>query len=221
MDFPTSLLTFAIAVAGLTLIPGATTMLVIRRAMLGGSSASLFTIIGGSAGVFVHAIVAALGLSALFQYNALARDIVRWLGAAYLIWLGTTSLWRAWRGNAGGRTAWVTDPNSAPTRTTREAATRTAACAEGFVTILLSPETALFYLSALSQFIGPNEWMLGKAILLAAIHAGIRLSWYSLVAVFVSRMYAILVRPLVQRSLEGATGALLILFAVRAATARR
>ena len=49
------------------MIPGATTMLVIRRAMLGGPHASLMTIAGGSLGVFVHAIVAALGLSVIFQ----------------------------------------------------------------------------------------------------------------------------------------------------------
>ena len=219
MNIDLTLITFAIAVAGLTLIPGATTMLVIRRAMLGGSRASLMTIAGGSLGVFVHATIAAMGLAALFQYSEPARVAVRWLGAAYLIWLGAKSLRRAWRGEALLTSAVA--PDTATSAASTSAATQGAAFAEGLITILLSPETALFYLSALSQFIGPNEWVLGKALLLAAIHASIRIGWYSLIALFVSRLYAVLVRPLVQRSLEGATGALLILFALRTATSRR
>ena len=193
------------------MIPGATTMLVIRRAMLGGQRASVMTIAGGSLGVFVHAVVAALGLSVIFQHSEPLRVAVRWAGAAYLIWLGAKSLWRAWRGE-----------NTLPSPVlTGEGPGVGDGFAEGLVTILLSPETALFYLSALSQFILPNEWLLGKALLLASIHALVRIGWYSLIAAFVGRMYAVLVKPLVQRSLEGATGALLILFALRTATSKR
>ena len=211
MNADSSLLAFFIAVTGLTLIPGATTMLVIRRAMLGGARASLLTIAGGSLGVFVHAIVAALGLSIIFQHSEPLRVIVRWAGAAYLIGLGAKSLWRA------GQTS-----PPAPLLVGEGSSVRnSSAFAEGFVTILLSPETALFYLSALSQFILPNEWVLGQALILASIHALVRIGWYALVAAFVGRMVKLLVQPLVQRSLEGATGALLILFALRTATSRR
>ncbi len=209
-----SLLAFFIAVTGLTLIPGATTMLVIRRAMLGGPRASLMTIAGGSLGVFVHAIVAALGLSILFQQSEPLRVAVRWAGAAYLIWLGAKSLWRAWQGEA-------LLTHLTPLSQMGEGPGVRAAFAEGLVTILLSPETALFYFSALSQFISPNEWVLGQALVLASIHAGVRIGWYSLIAAFVGRIAKLLVQPLVQRSLEGATGALLILFALRTATSKR
>ena len=212
-----SLLAFFIAVTGLTLIPGATTMLVIRRAMLGGPRASLMTIAGGSLGVFVHAIVAALGLSIIFQHSEPLRMAVRWAGAAYLIWLGAKSLWRAWQGRP--HPAYRMRPLSQEGEGSKLRSK--GAFAEGLVTILLSPETALFYLSALSQFISPNGWVLGQALVLASIHAAVRIGWYSLVAAFVGRMVKLLVQPLVQRSLEGATGALLILFALRTATAKR
>lgn len=214
MPIDAHLITFLTLVTGLTLIPGATTMLVIRRALLGGSRASLATIAGGSLGVFVHATVAAFGLSVIFQYNEGIRVMVRWLGAGYLIWLGLRSLWRAWRGDnrfaVNPQTAMpVTLPPLLP------------AFLEGLITILLSPETALFYLSSLSQFILPGEPVLGKVLLLASIHAIVRIGWYSLIAAATSRMYRLLIQPFIQRSLEGLTGGLLILFALRTATSRR
>jgi len=213
------LITFFTLVTGLTLIPGATTMLVIRRALMGGSRASLATIAGGSLGVFVHATVAAYGLAVIFQYNEDIRVVVRWLGAAYLIWLGLRSLWRAWH----GRHSFALNTHAISTQATAQTSVPALlpAFLEGLITILLSPETALFYLSSLSQFILPNEPVLGKVLLLASIHATVRIGWYSLIAAAVSRMYRLLVQPLIQRSLEGLTGGLLILFALRTATSRR
>ena len=204
---PTSLIVFAIAVTGLTMLPGATTMLVIRRVIAGGQRASIMTVIGGSAGVYVHAIVAALGLAIIFQQNETLRMAVRWVGAIYLIWLGAKSLARALQGIA--RVNLTLNPINPQNKT------HWAAFVEGLITVLLSPEAALFYLSALSQFIEPGEWVLGKAILLASIHTLVRLIWYSLLSAFVRRIIILLSRPLMQRGIEAMSGILLIGFALR------
>lgn len=201
-----SLIVFVIAVTSLTMLPGATTMLVIRRVMAGGQRASILTVLGGSMGIYVHAIVAALGLSIILQQNEILRMVVRWVGAAYLVWLGAKSLVRAWRGTPRVNFTFSTvSPHK----------NQLAAFVEGLITVLLSPEAALFYLSALSQFIEPGEWVLSKAILLASIHMLVRLVWYSLLSAFVSRVIQWLRRPAAQRGLEAISGLLLIMFAVR------
>jgi threonine/homoserine/homoserine lactone efflux protein len=200
---------FFFAVVGLTLLPGATTMLVIRRAMMGGARASGLTILGGSLGIYVHALVAAIGLSAIFRDNPTLRLIVRDVGAAYLIWLGAKSILRAIR----------FEPRAIqPTQGAIASAGRQA-LSEGLLTVLLSPESALFYLSALSQFIAPDEWALGKALALASVHVLVRIVWYSCLALFVDRLVRVLSQPIFQRGLLLLTAVFLIAFAVRMALA--
>ena len=208
--FATSpLWTFLILVIGLTLVPGATTFLVLRRAITDGPRAGITTIAGGSLGVVVHAVVSALGLSALLVQSALLFEWVRLAGSAYLVWLGAQALLRAWRGDY------------AALKPADARRSHGAAFGEGLTTILLSPETALFYLAVLPQFISPGESVLLKSLLLATIHAGVRIVWYSIIAFGAGRLREKLAGAAVRRGLEGVSGLFLVLFGVRMALAAR
>lgn len=204
-----SLWSFLILVTGLTLVPGATTFLVLRRAISDGPRAGMTTIAGGSLGVFVHAVVSALGLSALLVQSAVLFEWVRLAGSAYLIWLGARALWRAWRGDYA-----ALQPADAQPR-------GSVAFGEGLTTILLSPETALFYLAVLPQFISSGESVLLKSLLLAAIHAGVRIAWYSIIAFGAGRLREKLAGTALRRGLEGVSGLFLVLFGVRMALSAR
>ncbi len=203
------LLAFAVLIALLTITPGATTMLIARSVIAHGQNAGFGVILGGSVGVYVHATLSAVGLSLILVQSAHLFQIVKLLGALYLIFLGAQSIRRGVRaprplegevgaGSPGGRSF-----------------------SEGLITILLSPETSLFYLTMLPQFINPGEPVLIKSFTLATIHVLVRLAWYSLLTVFLGRMMVMLRQPRVRQWLELVSGTALIGLGIKVATVRR
>jgi threonine/homoserine/homoserine lactone efflux protein len=88
----TALLGFALASTLVILAPGPDSMLVMRNTMRGGRRAGWVTACGTLSGLTIWALAAALGLSALLRVSNVGYDILRFCGAAYLIWLGVTSL---------------------------------------------------------------------------------------------------------------------------------
>jgi threonine/homoserine/homoserine lactone efflux protein len=91
---------------------------------------------------------------------------------------------------------------------------------EGLLNNILNPKVAIFYLAFLPQFISPGDWVLGKSVLLAAIHWVENLVWLSMVTVCLSRLRAWITQPRVTRAIEATTGALLIAFGARLALER-
>jgi threonine/homoserine/homoserine lactone efflux protein len=97
----------------------------------------------------------------------------------------------------------------------------TAPFLQGFLTNILNPKVAIFYLTFLPQFIGPGENVLRRSLLLASIHIAMGFVWLSSYAWFVDRLGAVLTRPRVKARLERATGALLIALGARLAWEHR
>ncbi len=190
----------------LTITPGADTMLVLRSVLSRGQRAGLLTILGISSGLFIHATLSAIGLSVILVRSATAFEIVKMAGAAYLLFLGIQSLWRALRSQTH-----PTDPQSLAPTTARRA------CLEGLFTNVLNPKVAIFYLAFLPQFIAPGNPVFLKSILLASIHVILGMIWLSLITVMLGQMRAALTRPHVQRALEGLTGMVFLGFGVRLA----
>jgi threonine/homoserine/homoserine lactone efflux protein len=89
---------FALLAAILTMSPGQDTVLVLRNATAAGAAAGVATTTGVCSGLFFHATLSALGVSALLVASQGAFDALRWLGAAYVVWLGLQSLLRLRRG---------------------------------------------------------------------------------------------------------------------------
>jgi threonine/homoserine/homoserine lactone efflux protein len=79
---------FVVASLALTLVPGPAVLYIVARSVEGGRPAGLVSVLGIGAGGFVHVAFAALGLSALLVSSAAAFAVVKWLGVAYLIYLG-------------------------------------------------------------------------------------------------------------------------------------
>jgi RhtB (resistance to homoserine/threonine) family protein len=206
--FDARVLAFAGIAAILTLTPGADTMLVVRSAIVRGRRAGLLTVLGICSGLFVHATLSALGLSVVLVQSARAFEVVKLAGALYLVYLGLQALRNAARGA-------LVEERPADTTGARRA------FVEGFLTNVLNPKVAIFYLAFLPQFIGPGDPVLAKSILLASIHFVQGLVWLSLVTLFVARMRSVLAQPRVQRVLESVTGLVFIGFGVKLAVSRR
>jgi len=208
-------LAFAIFAALLTMTPGADTMLVIRNVLTRGRGAGFLTALGACGGLFIHATLSALGLSLILVRSATAFEIVKLIGAGYLVWLGIQSLRRACRGKTGHEVEGVSDADvgARPSGSGQS-------FVEGLVSNLLNPKVAMFYLALLPQFIDAGEWAFGKSMLLAGIHWVEGMVWLSTVALLVARMRAWITKPRVRRSIEAATGAILVGFGVRLALER-
>src|ERR1700722_12711753 len=135
---PTSIGLFAIAALALLLIPGPAVLYIVSRSLAQGRLAGLVSNLGIHAGTMVHVVAASLGLSALLMTSALAFAAVKYLGAAYLIWLGLRRIF---------------GPDAAPdaTRgTLRQGYLQLVR--DGFIVNLFNPKTALFFLAFLPQF---------------------------------------------------------------------
>src|SRR5713101_5269692 len=154
-----SLLAYTAVAAVLTVTPGADTMLVIRNVIARGRRAGVITTLGICSGLFVHATLSALGLSVILARSAKAFTIVKLAGAVYLAWLGAQSLRRAARRappDASGSGAGGEDARAlAPARSWRE----------GFLTNVLNPKVAVFYLAFLPQFVAPGDPLLPTFLL--------------------------------------------------------
>ena len=134
----------------LNLTPGVDMALVLRCAASQGLRAGAAAALGVCAGCGVHVAAGALGLSALLAGSAAAFDALRWIGAAYLVWLGVGLL----RAQSRARTGAGTGP--APADGARAAAPLGRLLLQGFLTNVLNPKVALFFLAFVPQFIAAD-----------------------------------------------------------------
>jgi threonine/homoserine/homoserine lactone efflux protein len=145
---------FAVASLVLLLTPGPAVLYIVARSVHQGRAAGLVSVLGIHLGTIVHIAAAAVGLSALLVSSALAFAVVKYLGAAYLIWLGIRSL-----------TAKDADPAApaVPADTLRRV------FRDGFVVNLFNPKTAIFFLAFLPQFTDPARGALHWQILVLGL----------------------------------------------------
>jgi threonine/homoserine/homoserine lactone efflux protein len=133
-------LLFCLACAALAATPGPNMLFLVSRTLVQGRSAGFVSLAGTSSGFALHAVAAALGLTALLAAVPLAYEIVRWAGAIYLAWLAVVT-WRA----SGASDARAPIAQVATGRLFRQ----------GLVTSTLNPKLAVFQLALFPQFIDP------------------------------------------------------------------
>jgi threonine/homoserine/homoserine lactone efflux protein len=215
--FDPQILTFIGVALVLTLTPGADTMLVMRNVLARGARAGIMTTLGICSGLFVHATLSALGLSFILVRSATAFEVVKFVGACYLIFLGLRSLWQLFRAHqhATGGEAVIAQPYG------QQKAGALRSFREGLLTNILNPKVAIFYLAFLPQFMHRGDLVLAKSLLLAAIHFTLGVLWLSLVAIFLGRVRVFVTRSSVRRGLEAVTGTVLIAFGIRLALTQR
>jgi threonine/homoserine/homoserine lactone efflux protein len=154
MPDPSTLALFAVACLALTATPGPDMLLIASRSASQGRAAGFATLAGIQVGTYCHALAAALGLSQLFVMVPLAYDIVRWAGAAYLLYLA----WKTFR-SAGTVMSPATGLQRVPIRTV---------FIQGLLTNLLNPKMALFVLALFPQFVAPEAGSVALQIMVLA-----------------------------------------------------
>jgi threonine/homoserine/homoserine lactone efflux protein len=147
---------FALASLLLAITPGPNLLYLVSRTLCQGRSAGLVSLAGTSLGLVVHVIAAALGLSAIFVTVPVLYDILRYAGAAYLLWLAWGVL------KPGGRGVFAPSvlPPDPPRKLFRI----------GLLTSILNPKVAMFYLALFPQFIDASRGsVLGQSLVLGLI----------------------------------------------------
>jgi len=145
----TSLGLFAVAALILLLTPGPAVLYIVTRSIDQGWRAGLVSVLGVHVGTLAHIFAAAAGLSALLAVSATAFGVVKYLGAAYLIYIGVRRL--------RDRESRMIREGGAPTRLRR-------AFVDGVVVNVLNPKTGLFFLAFLPQFVTEARGHVGEQI---------------------------------------------------------
>ena len=241
------LLAFLVVAGLLTITPGADMALVMRHALGSGRRQAFFASLGIGLGCLIWGTASALGVAAVLAQSALAFTVLKYVGGAYLIYLGAQALWSAVRSESTTKRAKDTKeessssssnlrgyPSECPRRGPRlrlrlrrgwpkppaKAASRSACFVQGLLTNLLNPKVAVFYLTFLPQFVASDRPVLPQSIFLATTHVLMGLVWLTLYARFLDRMAAVLLSNRIRRRIEAVTGAVLMALGIRLALAK-
>jgi threonine/homoserine/homoserine lactone efflux protein len=158
-----SLLLFVTGATVLLVIPGPAVTYVVSRSIGHGRAAGLVSVLGIVTGTLCHVVAAALGISALLASSAVAFQFVKYLGSAYLIYLGIKTLRR--------KEEQLAEADSGETKLTR-------IYGQGLLVNLLNPKTALFFLAFLPQFVDPTRGHITVQILQLGILFAL-MGWFS------------------------------------------
>ncbi|KII75720.1 LysE family translocator [Vibrio renipiscarius] len=196
---------FLIAITILTLTPGLDTALVLRNSSRGGFSDGATTSLGICLGLFVHATFSAIGISALLAQSAQLFAGVKMVGAAYLIWLGLSSLRAIMKGQTAPAELTLQSQRLNLKRSLRE----------GFLSNVLNPKTAVFYLAFLPQFIDPAGSAFIQSLVMAAIHFVIAMIWQCGLAGALDKAKGLIRNSRFMLWMEGTTGVVLVALGVK------
>jgi threonine/homoserine/homoserine lactone efflux protein len=207
MTIAQALIAFVAAASLLTITPGLDTALVLRAAASGGPRPAAFAGLGIALGCLVWGAAVSIGLGALLAASETAFTILKWTGAAYLLWSGLKLLFRprerfdATQGGAGQSSA-------------------RHALRQGLLTNLLNPKVGVFYVTFLPQFVPAGVGVAAFSFLLAAIHVALGLAWFAALIAATVPVGQFLRRPRVVKALDRVTGGVFVAFGAKLALSR-
>ena len=161
---------FLVAAIVLLVIPGPAVLYIIARSVEQGRRAGLVSVLSIEVGNFLHVLAAMLGLSAVLLSSALAFMLVKYLGAAYLIYLGLRTL---------------LTPAATPSTGSLPRQSLGRIFAQGVLVATLNPKTAFFFVAFLPQFVDPSRWAVSEQLLVLG-------SLFVLLALVSDSLYALL-----------------------------
>lgn len=208
MTIVQALSAYVVAAGLLTLTPGLDTALVLRTAAVEGPKRAAFAALGINIGCLIWGAAVALGLGALLAASTLAFNVLKWVGAAYLLWLGLNLLLKprdrfevaGGDRRGGGDLTWMR---------------------RGFLTNLLNPKVGVFYVSFLPQFLPEGVQAAPFIFLLAVIHVVLGSCWSATLIAATRPIAGVLQKAAVVRWLDRLTGGVFLAFGVRLALDRR
>ena len=225
-----NLLLFVPMAAILVMLPGPDFALIAKISLMNGRPQGQAAAVGVALGICVHTSAAMLGISAIIAQSVLWFSILKYVGAAYLVWLGIQAL------RAGQRAGQPVSAAVVKTVQQPQASANVRADAaspaqrlslrqwlhffgQGFLTNALNPKAVLIFLTFLPQFMDPHAPLAPQFLTLGSIMSGLCLFWYVPLAYMLGRIRHIFETSRFQKWMQRCTGLVFIAFGLKLATA--
>jgi RhtB (resistance to homoserine/threonine) family protein len=190
----------------LIILPGPDTAIATKNTLTAGKMGGLNTALGTCCALLIHTSAAVLGLSAIIVKSALLFSVFKYVGAVYLIFLGLKTLWSLKK-------------KEAPTIkvNTNSKFQNTSCFKQGFLTNLLNPKVAVFFLTFLPQFVDSGGNTFTQLLIMGITYTVLTAVWFLLYVYLINQISVFMKRPKTQNIIEGITGTILIGFGVKLA----
>ncbi|WP_460270746.1 LysE family translocator [Bacillus sp. NEAU-Y102] len=200
-------LLFIIMSICLIILPGPDTAMAMKNTLIAGKVGGVKTVFGTCIALLIHTLAAVIGLSALIVKSALLFSIFKYVGALYLIYIGIKAL-LAVRNKEG------VDTNDISLNNENK---HTSCFRQGFLTNLLNPKIAVFFLTFLPQFLNPNHNTFIQLLVMGLTYLVLTAFWFAFYIFLIDKISAFMKKPKTQRYIQGLTGIVLIGFGVKLA----
>ncbi|NCB22998.1 MAG: LysE family translocator [Deltaproteobacteria bacterium] len=225
-----NLLLFVPIAAILVMLPGPDFALIAKISLMNGRPQGQAAAVGVALGICVHTSAAMLGISAIIAQSVLWFSILKYVGAAYLVWLGIQALRAGQRAGQPVSAAVVKTVQQPQASANVRADTASPAqrlslrqwlhfFGQGFLTNALNPKAVLIFLTFLPQFMDPHAPLAPQFLTLGSIMSGLCLFWYVPLAYMLGRIRHIFETSRFQKWMQRCTGLVFIAFGLKLATA--
>ncbi|EJR61821.1 homoserine/Threonine efflux protein [Bacillus cereus VD115] len=200
-------LLFIIMSICLIILPGPDTAMATKNTLVAGKMGGVKTVFGTCVALLIHTLAAVIGLSALIVKSALLFSIFKYVGALYLIYIGIKAL-LAVKNKEGVNTNDVSINNDKE---------YTSCFRQGFLTNLLNPKIAVFFLTFLPQFLNPSHNTFIQLLVMGLTYLVLTVIWFAFYIFLIDKISAFMKKPKTQRYIQGLTGIVLIGFGIKLA----
>nr|WP_263326908.1 LysE family translocator [Neobacillus sp. Marseille-Q6967] len=191
----------------LIILPGPDTAIATKNTVTVGRNGGLKTALGTCCALLIHTSAAVLGLSAIIVKSALLFSVFKYVGAVYLLYLGVKTLWSLKKKEEAASVEMNTKSQFA----------NTSCFKQGFLTNLLNPKVAVFFLTFLPQFVDSGSNTFLPFLLMGITYTVLTAVWFLLYVYLINQISAFMKKPKTQNIIEGITGTILIGFGIKLA----
>ena len=218
-----NLLLFVPMAAILVMLPGPDFALIAKISLMNGRPQGQAAAVGVALGICVHTSAAMLGISAIIAQSVLWFSVLKYVGAAYLVWLGILALRAGRRAGQPVSAAVVKtahQPHADPAADSMNLRRWLHFFGQGFLTNALNPKAVLVFLTFLPQFMDPHAPLAPQFLTLGSIMSGLCLFWFVPLAYMLGRIRHIFENSRFQMWMHRCTGLVFIAFGLKLATAQ-
>ncbi|MBK5447857.1 LysE family translocator [Bacillus sp. TH22] len=194
----------------LIILPGPDTAMATKNTLIAGKIGGVKTVFGTCVALLIHTLAAVIGLSALIVKSALLFSIFKYVGAVYIVYIGIKALLAV-------RNTEDLNTNDVPINNDNK---HTSCFRQGFLTNLLNPKIAVFFLTFLPQFLNPNHNTFIQLLVMGLTYLILTVIWFAFYIFLIDKISAFMKKPKTQRYIQGITGIVLIGFGIKLAFER-
>jgi RhtB (resistance to homoserine/threonine) family protein len=204
-----SLLTYIAIAAMMVIIPGADTMLLVKNTLSYGTKAGRYTVLGTVTGLSFWTLIAILGLSVVIAKSVILFSTIKYLGAAYLIYLGIRSFF--------AKSAFSLEEIQAQANTPTKSSNQhnKSSFMQALLSNILNPKTVLVYITIMPQFINLNGNVNQQLIVLALILTLLAVVWFLTLVYLIDYAKKWLKSPKFQKGFQRSTALILVGFGIK------